>query len=117
MTYNSRLIRQPLYEVDELTMRWARDTASITSTAGLSLICQTEQPLCRLAVSGEHFAGTVGLLGVFDYDNSTDFMTSRWEMVSKSTRFVPMASDMLFVAFYWFIFLSALVFYICLSYC
>lgn len=91
MTYNTRLVRQPLFEAGELTMRWARDSASISSTTGLSLECQLEQPLCRLAVSGVHFAGTVGLLGVFDYDNSTDFMTSRWEMVLKAHTL--MASD------------------------
>lgn len=88
MTYNGRLIRQALFEAGELTMRWARDSAGITSTTGLSLECQLGQPLCRLAVSGEHFAGTVGLLGVFDYDNSTDFMTSRWEMPATEEEWV-----------------------------
>ncbi|KAG0718314.1 hypothetical protein GWK47_052628 [Chionoecetes opilio] len=88
MTYNSRHIRQPLLEAGELTLRWARDVASVTSAVGLSLECQLDQPLCRLLVSDQHFAGTVGLLGVFDYDNSTDFMTSRWEMPATEEEWV-----------------------------
>ena len=89
MTYNSKHIRQPLLEAGELTLRWAQDIASVTSAVGLSLECQLDQPLCRLVVSDQHFAGTVGLLGVFDYDNSSDFMTSRWEMVSMNIFIIP----------------------------
>ncbi|XP_063886091.1 uncharacterized protein LOC135114231 isoform X2 [Scylla paramamosain] len=88
MTYNAKHIRQPLLEKGDLTLRWSRNAASITSTVGLSLECQLDQPLCRLVVSDQHFAGTVGLLGVFDYDNSSDYMTSRWEMPATEEEWV-----------------------------
>lgn len=82
MTYNSKQIRRPLLEVGELSLRLSRERASVTSAAGLTLECEIENAFCRLTVSGENFAATAGLLGVFDFDNNTDFMTSGWEMVS-----------------------------------
>ncbi|XP_045111567.1 uncharacterized protein LOC123504800 isoform X2 [Portunus trituberculatus] len=88
MTYNGKHIRQPLLETGDLTLRWSRNDASVTSTVGLSLECQLDQPLCRLVVSDQHFAATVGLLGVFDYDNSSDYMTSRWEMPATEEEWV-----------------------------
>nr|XP_045591909.1 uncharacterized protein LOC123753944 [Procambarus clarkii] len=82
MTYNSKHIRRPLLEAGELRMRWNGKWASVVTTAGLGLECEREQDLCRLTVTGEHFAATAGLLGVFDFDNNTDFMTSGWEMAA-----------------------------------
>ncbi|XP_042214949.1 uncharacterized protein LOC121861366 [Homarus americanus] len=82
MTYNWKHIRRPLLEVGELQLRLWQGRASITSDVGLSLECEHQQGLCRLAVSGDHFAATAGLLGVFDFDNYTDFMTSGWDVAA-----------------------------------
>ncbi|KAG7172787.1 hypothetical protein Hamer_G007029, partial [Homarus americanus] len=83
MTYNWKHIRRPLLEVGELQLRLWQGRASITSDVGLSLECEHQQGLCRLAVSGDHFAATAGLLGVFDFDNYTDFMTSGWDVAAR----------------------------------
>ncbi|XP_069992141.1 uncharacterized protein [Penaeus vannamei] len=80
MTYNSKNVRSPIINFGGLTLTWTLGRATVSSSEGLSLECHLSQDLCRLSVTGEHFAATAGLLGVFDFDNNTDFMTSDWEM-------------------------------------
>ncbi|XP_037790162.1 uncharacterized protein LOC119585566 [Penaeus monodon] len=80
MTYNSKNVRSPFLDFGGLTVTWTLGRATVSSSEGLSLECHLSQDLCRLSVTGEHFAATAGLLGVFDFDNNTDFMTSDWEM-------------------------------------
>ncbi|XP_066983189.1 uncharacterized protein [Macrobrachium rosenbergii] len=80
MTYNNQQIRRPYLEIGELIMTWEPGKAAVRSNTGLSLECEDRFDTCRLEVSWENFAATAGLLGVFDFDNNTDFMTSGWEM-------------------------------------
>ncbi|XP_042878717.1 uncharacterized protein LOC122257484 [Penaeus japonicus] len=84
MTYNLKNVRSPYLSFSGLTLAWTLGRATVSSSEGLSLECHLSQDLCRLSVTGEHFAATAGLLGVFDFDNNTDFMTSDWEMVSSA---------------------------------
>ncbi|RXG73401.1 hypothetical protein Avbf_01781 [Armadillidium vulgare] len=53
--------------------------AMISSSEGILLTCQMKNDLCTLEVEGNLFADTAGLLGVFDTELNTDFMTSSWE--------------------------------------
>lgn len=86
MTYNSKNVRSPIINFGGLTLTWTLGRATVSSSEGLSLECHLSQDLCRLSVTGEHFAATAGLLGVFDFDNNTDFMTSDWEMVRSALK-------------------------------
>ncbi|KAK7076891.1 hypothetical protein SK128_002287 [Halocaridina rubra] len=80
MTYNNQHVRRPQLEIGELTLTREPGKATVSSSSGLTLECESKFDTCRLEVSWENFAATAGLLGVFDFDNNTDFMTSGWEM-------------------------------------
>lgn len=82
MTLDGDQVRRPVLRTSSVVLRMGPRRASVECQEGLSVECQLDPPLCRLTITAEHFAATAGLLGVFDFDNNTDFMTSGWEMVS-----------------------------------
>ena len=74
-------MRQTGITFGEIRVNWGYQEVTLISNSGLQVTCYKEYDLCQLWVKGDHFAATAGLLGVYDGEVNTDFMTSSWDMV------------------------------------
>jgi hypothetical protein len=63
-------------QYDNVTIRRQGDSLRIDNTNGFSMECNLGRDHCTVTVSGWYYAKTAGMLGTFDNEAATDFMTA-----------------------------------------